>query len=48
MRSWQMFVTVILGATAFSAAVADEAVRRVEDTPEQLRRFANSCGAARS
>ncbi len=33
MRSWQMFVTVILGATAFSAAVADEAVRRVEDTP---------------
>ena len=33
MRSWRMFVAVILGATAFSLAVADEAIRRVEDNP---------------
>lgn len=31
MRSWQIFLTVILGVAA--SAVADEAIRRVEDDP---------------
>ena len=36
MRSWQMFVALILGMTAFSVAVADEAVHRVEDDPRTV------------